>query len=147
MRLDGSVLFEVDREKLWNFLIDPQLVSQCAPGVKSVEVLVPDKQFKVVAGVGFGSVNVVFDTVVEILEQDPPNHTRMRAKGKAPGSAVDITGDMYLSDAGNGATELKWNADVTIAGTIASLASRLMGAVTKKLSSAFFECVKGKLET
>src|SRR6185295_16574894 len=45
-----------------------------------------------------------------------------------------------------GATELRWSADVTVVGTIASLAARLMGGVTQKLTSAFFEEVKKRIE-
>jgi carbon monoxide dehydrogenase subunit G len=39
-----------------------------------------------------------------------------------------------------------WEADVQISGTITSLASRLMGGVTKRLTGAFFDCVKSKIE-
>ena len=53
---------------------------------------------------------------------------------------------MNLSEAADGGTQLDWMADVTVQGTIASLASRLMGSVTQRLTGEFFECVKGKIE-
>ena len=146
MQFEGSVQIKAPREKVWTFLTDPHAVSQCAPGMKSVDVIVPEKQFKVVGGVSFGSVQITFDTDVELVELDPPTHSKVKAHGTAPGSAVDITGDMFLSENPDGSTQLKWKADVSIAGTIASLASRLMAPVTKKLSEAFFDCLKGKLE-
>jgi carbon monoxide dehydrogenase subunit G len=146
VRFDGSVQIDAPQDKVWNYLTDPYAVSQCAPGLKSVDILVPEKEFKVIGGVSFGSVQVTFDTLVELVELNPPSHSKMKAHGTAPGSAVDITGDMFLSSLPDNRTELKWNADVVLVGTIASLASRLMGAVTKKLSAAFFECLKKKLE-
>jgi carbon monoxide dehydrogenase subunit G len=146
VQFDGSVKINAPREKVWTFLSDPYGVSQCAPGVKSVEVIVPEKQFKVVAGVSFGSLKVTFDTTVDLLEQDPPTHSKVRAHGTAPGSAVDVNGDLFLSDNPDGTTELKWSANVVVVGTIASLASRLMGGMTRKLSGAFFDCIKAKLE-
>ena len=45
MKFDGSVQINAPREKVWLFLCDPYAVSQCAPGVKSVEIIIPDKQF------------------------------------------------------------------------------------------------------
>ncbi len=36
--------------------------------------------------------------------------------------------------------------DVTIYGTIANLATRMMGGLTKKLSGEFFNCVKAQIE-
>jgi len=53
---------------------------------------------------------------------------------------------MRLSEGGDGATELHWTADIQIVGTIASLASRMMVGVTKKLTGMFFTCVKSKIE-
>jgi uncharacterized protein len=146
MQFEGEVLINASRDKVWNFLTDPNFVSQCAPGLKSVDVVVPDKKFKAVAGVGLGSVNVTFETDVEWVELSPPDHAKMKAHGKAPGSGVDVVSDMYLSDGQDGITKLKWKADVVVVGTIASVASRLMGGVTKKLTGAFFDCVKAKIE-
>jgi carbon monoxide dehydrogenase subunit G len=146
MRFEGEIRLDVPRQKAWDYLRDPYAISQCAPGLKSVDIIVPDKQFKVLAGVSFGSVQVTFDTDVELLEMDEPSHSKVKAHGKAPGSALDILGDMYLVEIDPGATTLQWNADVSVVGTIASLASRLMGPVTKKLSDAFFDCLKKKIE-
>lgn len=146
MRFEGEVRLDVPRQKAWDFLRDPYAISQCAPGLKSIEIIVPDRQFRVVAGVSFGAVQVTFDTDVQLLELDEPSHSKVKAHGKAPGSALDILGDMYLVELDPSATQLKWNADVSVVGTIASLASRLMGAVTKKLSDAFFECLRKKIE-
>lgn len=147
MEFDGTVHFNAPREKVWEFLKDPYAVGNCAPGMKSVDVISPDKQFRVVAGISFGTVGVNFDTIVDLVELEPPSHSKVRAHGKAPGSAVDIAGDMFLSEAAAGGTDLKWRADVVVVGTIASLASRLMGGVTRKMSDAFFDCLKKQIET
>jgi carbon monoxide dehydrogenase subunit G len=146
MNFKGTVTINAPREKVWHFLTNPELVSQCAPGVESVEVITPNEKFRAVASIGFGAVKATFTTDAEWTELDPPNRARMKIKGKAPGSAVEGASEMHLSDAPGGATELQWSADITIIGAIASLAARLMGVVTQKLTSAFFECVRKKIE-
>ena len=146
MKFDGTVQINAPREKVWAGLTDPNLVSQCAPGLQSMEIIVPDKEFKVVASVGFGAVKVTFDANVEWVELDPPNYARVKAHGKAPGSGVDVTSDMRLSDGPPGTTELQWTADVVLVGSIAGLASRLMGPMTKQMSGQFFNCIKAKIE-
>jgi hypothetical protein len=146
VQFDGTVNIEASREKVWEFLTDPNLVSQCAPGLKSVEVIEPDKKFRAVAGVGFGSVKVTFETDVEWVEVDAPNYARMKAHGKAPGSGVDISSTMKLSAGPDGSTKMQWSADIVVVGTIASMASRLMGSVTRRLTADFFNCVKDKIE-
>ena len=146
MQFEGIITINAPREEVWEFLTDPEGVSQCAPGLQSMEVVVPDEKFKAVASIGFGAVKATFDNDVEFVELDPPNRAKVKVHGTAPGSAVDVTSEMSLYDGSDGATELKWTADITIVGTIASLASRLMGGMTKKLTSVFFDCVKKKIE-
>ena len=53
---------------------------------------------------------------------------------------------MVLSDGSDGATVLNWSSDVTVVGAIASLAARLMGTVTQKVTDSFFQCVRKKIE-
>jgi uncharacterized protein len=146
VNFEGAVTINAPLEKVWNNLTDPNFVSQCAPGLVSMEILEPEKLFKVVAGIGLGSVKVTFDTTVAFMELRKPEFARIKAHGVAPGSGVDVDSNMRLSSISDTTTSLTWTADVVIVGTIASLASRFMPGVTKKLSSAFFDCVKEKIE-
>jgi len=146
MKLDGEVTINADRQKVWDFLTDPEAVSQCAPGLESMKIVEPDKQFEAVAGLGFGTIKVRFVTNVYWVELDAPNFAKMTAHGTAPGSAADITGGMQLEDTADGGTKMTWSADVIVSGTITALASRMMGSVSKKIANTFFDCVKGYLE-
>ena len=146
MHFDGTVSINASRVKVWDFLTDPQKVSACAPGLEKLEILEPGKKFRATTSIGFGSVRVRFVNDVEWLEMDAPNLARMKAHGTAPGSGVDAESSMRLTDGQHGATDLAWSADITVVGTVASLAARLMGSVTKKLTAAFFESVRKEIE-
>lgn len=146
MHVQGSVTVQAPRQQVFDFLTNPEAVSQCAPGVESMEILVPGQKFRAGASVGFGSMKVRFSVDVEWLELAAPESARMKAHGTAPGSTVDAMSEMKLSETGAGATQLDWSADVTVQGTIASLASRLMGSMTQKMSAEFFNCVKSRIE-
>lgn len=146
MHFEGHVTIKAPRQKVWEFLTDPNGVSQCVPGLESLDIVEPNQKFKAVASIGLGTVKARFSTDVEWTELDPPNRARMKAHGKAPGSAMDTVSEMILSDGADGTTEMAWSAEVTIRGSIASLAARMLGGVTKKLTSAFFECVRKKIE-
>ncbi len=146
MHFEGKLAIEAPRNRVWAFLTDPDAVSRCAPGLESLEVLEPGKKFRVVTAIGFGAIKARFTSDVEWTDLDPPNRAGMKAHGNAPGSAVDATSSMVLSDGSGGATDLAWEAEVTVVGTIASLAARLMGGVTQKLTGAFFDSVKREVE-
>lgn len=146
MHFEGRVNIRAPREKVWAFLTDPKAVSQCAPGVESLEEVVPGKKFRATASVGLGGIKARFTGDGEFVELDEPNRARLVGRGNASGSAVDVSSEMLLSDGPDGTTDLKWAADVIILGTLASLASRMMGGVTQKLSAEFFNCVKARIE-
>jgi carbon monoxide dehydrogenase subunit G len=146
MYLEGTVEILAPREKVWKFLTDADFVAKCAPGVNEMEVVVPNEKYFAVAKIGFGSIVAVFKTDVTFQEMKEPDFARVKAHGEALDSAVDATSEMFLSDGVNGTTELKWTADIAVVGKIASIASRMMSSVTKKLTNRFFECVKNQIE-
>jgi uncharacterized protein len=146
MKLDGTVTIAASREKVFNSLIDPNLVSQCAPGLKSLEILEPGKRFKIVVGLGFGAVAMTFDVELEFTQLNPPDSAGLKAHGKAPGNAVDVVSEIHLTEIDPKKTELAWAADVNLVGSVAGLANRMMGGLTKKLSANFFDCFRQKIE-
>jgi len=134
------------RSRVWEFLTDPVAVSRCAPGVESLEVVEAGRRFRATASLGLGSIKTRFTADIEWLELQPPGRARARAHGTAPGSTADVEAVMQLAETADGGTEMRWTAEVTIQGTIASLASRMLGGVAHKLSGQFFDCVRQNVE-
>ncbi len=146
MQFEGKVNIRQSRSEVWAFLTDAEAVSQCMPGLESIEIVTPNKKFRALGALGLGTVKVKMDTDVEWVELDAPNRATMRMNGTAPGSAIDVASEIRLADGADGSTDMEWSAEVKVLGTIASLAARLMKPVTQKLTGQFFTCVKKKLE-
>ena len=83
---------------------------------------------------------------MEMAEQAAPDRAVIKAHGQAPGSAVDATAAMTLTDGDAGGTRMDWNADVTISGSLASLGARLIEGTANKMIGQTFDCMKAKLE-
>ena len=145
MRFEGSVPIKASREKVWAFVTDPDQVGPCGPGVESIEV-VDDTHFKAAAKIGIGFINARFNVNMEFAELQPPDRALIKAHGQAPGSAVDATAEMRLSDGPDGSTVMDWNADVNIAGTLASVGARLIEGTANKMIGQAFDCIRSKLE-
>jgi carbon monoxide dehydrogenase subunit G len=144
MHFEGTVQINAPRDAVWAFVIDPNQVGQCGPGVESIEV-VDDTHFKATAKVGIGFISARFNVNMEFAEVDAPNAATIKAHGQAPGSAVDADARMQLSDA-DGGTRMDWSAEVNIAGTIASVGARLIEGTANKMISQTFDCIRSKLE-
>jgi carbon monoxide dehydrogenase subunit G len=145
MQFSGTVEIRAPRDKVWAFVIDPQQVGSCGPGVESIEV-VDATHFRARAKVGVGFISAKFVVDLEMAETDPPNKAVIKAHGQAPGSAVDATATMALSDGPEGTTTMDWSADVTISGTLASVGARLIDGTANKMIGQTFQCMRTKLE-
>jgi uncharacterized protein len=145
MQFADTVVIAAPRERVWAFLMDPNEVGSCGPGVESIEV-VDETHFRARAKVGVGFITAKFVVDLEMAEQDAPNRAVIKAHGQAPGSAVDAVATMALSDTSDGATSMDWTADVAIAGTLASVGARLIEGTANKLIGQSFECIRAKVE-
>jgi carbon monoxide dehydrogenase subunit G len=146
MHFEGSVQIAAPRDRVWAFVIDPDQVGSCGPGVESVEVA-DATHFKATAKVGIGFISARFVVNLELAEQEPPNRAVIKAHGQAPGSAVDATAEMRLADGPTaGTTVMDWQADVALAGSLATLGARLIEGTANKMIGQTFECMRSKLE-
>ncbi len=145
MKFAGTVQIAAPRDRVWSFVTDPNQVGQCGPGVESIEVL-DATHFKATAKVGVGFISARFVVNMEIADQAEPERAVIKAHGQAPGSAVDATAEMALSGPAEGPTTMDWNADVSIAGTLASVGARLIEGTANKMIGQTFDCMRTRLE-
>jgi uncharacterized protein len=145
MHFDGSVEIAAPRDRVWAFVTDPDQVGQCGPGVESIEVI-DATHFKATAKVGIGFISARFVVNMEFVDMTAPEAATIKAHGQAPGSAVDATAEMRLSDGEGGGTRMDWTADVNIAGTLASVGARLIEGTANKMIGETFDCIKTRLE-
>ena len=146
MKFEGTVQIAAARDKAWAFLMDPNQVGSCGPGVESIDVI-DETHFKAKAKVGVGFIKAHFSINMEMTDLDAPNHATVKAHGQAPGSAVDGIAQMDLSDGeAVGTTTMDWSADVKISGTLASVGARMIEGTAHKMIDQTFECIKAKLE-
>lgn len=138
LEFDGAPEVDAPRETVWARVMDPEFVASCAPGIESVEPI-DETHFTVVSAFGVGNIKVRFRLNVELSEVVPPERATMRARGKAPGSAVDVTSRLRLDDLAPDKTRLSWSAESHIYGKVASVGARLMKGTAKKLTEGFWE--------
>ena len=146
MRFEGTVEIAAPRDRVWAFVTDPNQVGRCGPGVESIDV-VDATHFNATARVGVGFIGARVSLELELAELEPPTRAVIRAHGQAPGSAVDATAEMRLSDGSlPGTTVMDWAADVTIDGSLASVGARLIEGTAHKMIGEAFDCIRSSLE-
>lgn len=146
MHFEGTFTVKAPREKVFDFLLDPQKISGCLPDLQKLDVKSPDEYTAVVrAGISF--IKGDFTMNFKVVDKIPPSHAKLVARGNGIGSTVDLETLMDLADSPPKNTTIKWNAEARIGGRIASVGQRLIGAQAEKIIKQLFESIQGKLES
>src|SRR5713226_5852077 len=96
MEFSGTQIIAAPIEQVWAFLVDVNKVAACAPGFQSLEVL-GEEQWKAVVGVGVGAIKAKFTLEVTRPAMQEPEQMVVKGRGKAPGNAVEMAGEIHLS--------------------------------------------------
>ena len=147
MRIGGKVNVKASRENVWNVLTDTESVSQCTPGLESLEIIVPGRKFKAVGALVVGAIKVGFKADVEWLELEPPHRAVMKMSGRGRKTSFKVGSEALLSDGVDGSTDLQWAARVKVKGTANKLTARLLKPVINKVMGKFFKCLKKRMES
>ena len=144
LNFEGTFEVKAPRDKVWDFVIDPNKIGKCLPDLKSLQVEA-DNRFTAVARVGIGFMKGDFKFQLAIVEQNPPSHARLKGTGSGVGSSVNMDTSIDLVDIDAG-TKLMYKADVQIGGTLASVGQRVIGGTIEKTIGEVFTCVKRQAE-
>src|SRR5262245_62493070 len=96
MHFEGTVQIDADRDKVWAFLVDPNQVGSCGPGVESIEVI-DDTHYKATAKVGVGFISARFVVNMEMVDPERPHKANIKASGQGTGSAADAPATTKIS--------------------------------------------------
>ncbi|HEU4648006.1 MAG TPA: carbon monoxide dehydrogenase subunit G [Gemmatimonadales bacterium] len=137
VQFSGAPEIATSREHVWRRLMDPHFVAASAPGVESVETIDPT-HCKVISGFGVGPVKLKFTVHVELSDIVDLQRATMRARGKAPGSNVDIVASVAIEEVQPRLVRLNWTAQSDVSGTVASVGARLLEGTSRKLTEQFW---------
>lgn len=137
LTFSGAPEVRVAQAKVWSLLLDPTFVARSAPGVEAVETI-DATHVKVVSAFGVGPLKLHFALDVEFFDIRPSSHARMRARGDAPGSTVDVISTIDLEALSPTRTRMTWTAESDIGGAIASIGGPLVEGAARKLTEQFW---------
>jgi carbon monoxide dehydrogenase subunit G len=130
VRVEGTKSFDAPRGVVWEVLNDPERMAKLMPGVESFDVQ-DDRHWRanVKVPLGMGGLRLSFS--FEKTEEREPEFARLQAKGNGVGAIISMDTRFDLAEAGGG-TEMKWAADVRIAGPVGSMGQRVIQPIVNQ---------------
>ena len=144
MKIEGKYSFNVSRRKLWDTLLDPDVLASCIPGCQEFRPTSEDR-YAVSLKVGVGAVSGTYRATVAVIDKMEPETYTMLVEGKGSGTTITGRGTMTLRETEQG-SEVSLVADARVTGIIARVGQRLMGSASKSLVGQFFDCIRARAE-
>ncbi len=144
MKLAGTHIFAVPRERLWEALLDPEILARTLPGCDALE-RIEENKYRGALTVAIGPVRGQFQGTLELSDLDPPDGYDMVVKGQGPAGFMKGKGRISLAEA-EGGTELTYDLDAQVGGRIAGVGQRLLDSSAKVVAQQGLEGLAAQVE-
>ena len=137
MKLSGSYQINLEKQKVWEALNDPEILKQAIPGCDEFTKN-SDTEFTAKATNKIGPFNASFIGDIELNNLNPPNSYKISGSGNSPVGFASGEANVKLEEHQNG-TKLTYEVEANVGGKIAQVGSRLIDMTAKKMADIFFK--------
>ena len=136
MKLSGSYQINLEKQKVWESLNDPEILKKAIPGCEEFKKN-SDTEFTATATNKIGPFNATFIGDVVLKDLNPPNSYKISGSGNSPVGFASGEASVNLEDHESG-TKLTYIVEANVGGKIAQVGSRLIDMTAKKMADIFF---------
>ncbi|WP_145597330.1 SRPBCC family protein [Candidatus Pelagibacter sp. FZCC0015] len=136
MKLTGSYKINLEKQKVWDALNDPEILKQAIPGCEEFNKK-SDTEFSAKATNKIGPFNATFSGDIELKDLNPPNSYKISGSGNSLVGFASGEAKVKLEDTDKG-TNLIYSVEAQVGGKIAQVGSRLIDMTAKKMADIFF---------
>jgi carbon monoxide dehydrogenase subunit G len=148
-RIEETFRVDAPIERVWQYIIDPYRVVRCLPGAE----LTGEESDRTYLGrvkVKVGPIMASYTGRAQLADVDEARHSvRLTGEGRESGGAgsARLTMTSRLTALAGGATEIRVEADIDVAGKIIQFGRGMIEGVSKQLFRQFAECTRAELAT
>jgi len=136
MKLSGSYQINLEKQKVWEALNDPEILRKSIPGCEEF-IKKTDNEFTATAKNKIGPFNASFTGDIKLNEINAPNSYVIQGNGNSPVGFASGEAKVKLEDF-EGGTKLIYEVEANVGGKIAQVGSRLIDMTAKKMADIFF---------
>ena len=140
MNLEGRHSIDAPRARVYESLIDPQVLQQCIPGCESLE-RTSEGVYAMKIRAGVGPIKGLFNGTVRMEDLREPEHYRLVVDGKGTTGFLKGSGDLDLVEEGD-TTVIKYTGEMQVGGMIASVGQRMVLSAARMMASQFFKALE-----
>jgi carbon monoxide dehydrogenase subunit G len=132
VKLEGEYVFNGPREEVWQLVRDPDVLATALPGTQSMKQ-VSENEYEGDINLRMGPVAGVFSGRLVVSNEEPPEKCTLAVEGQGKPGFIKGTGNVNLTDQGDGTTLMKYDGELQIGGRLASVGQRMLDTASKSM--------------
>ena len=147
MKITGEAVLQAPLPKVWDALLDPEVLVRTIPGCERLETT-GENAYAMTVTVGIAAIKGTYTGSCRITDLDRHRSLRLSAEGAgAPGTIAADVDVRFSEDETTGSTVLQYDADTTVGGMIGGVGQRMLSSVSRRLATEFFTAVERDVTT
>jgi carbon monoxide dehydrogenase subunit G len=125
-------------ERVWQMLLDPQLMGTCVPGIEAIDVI-SDVEYLVNVQVKIAFVSARFKVRTKIAEARQPSYLRSDGVGEDSSltSSLKLSSELFLDRRDDGTTGLRMLLDVDLFGRLGTFGLNIIKTKADRMWEEF----------
>jgi len=137
VKISGSYTLPLPPERTYQMMQDPEVLARAIPGCEGLEKT-GEGEYRMKMQMALASLSGAFEGRVRITDQTPSLSFRLVVEGAGRIGFVKGEGLLKLR-AADGGTEVSYEGEAQVGGTIAAVGQRLIDGTAKMMIKKFFE--------
>lgn len=140
MEIEKTVVVPAPANRVWELLLDPQVMGGCVPGMQSIQVI-SDVEYIAEIKVKVSFISAKFKLKTTIVEQRAPHYLRTEGTGEdtSVASSLKQTSEIFLAEQPDGQTELRILVKVDVLGRLGTFGLSAMKTKADRMWDEFTE--------
>lgn len=144
MKIAGEATLVAPVDKVWDALLDPQVLVATIPGCERLEE-VGEHSYAMTVTAGVAAVRGTYDGTCRLHDLVERESLVLEVEGSGAPGTIGAKVDVTFDENPDGTTTLHYDADATIGGRIGGVGQRMLSSVSRRLATEFFTNVEGTL--
>ncbi len=142
MLIKGSTELNVNRKKLWKYLLDPKALKKAIPGLKSLRL--ENDIYYAEIDLGFSFLKGSYSGEFNIVEEAKPKLMLIELRGSSKNNSISTTASLKLTKTKTG-TIVSYQTEPKISGRISFLGARLFNNIARNIAGQFFASIEKQI--
>ncbi|GLC96958.1 hypothetical protein Tamer19_63670 [Cupriavidus sp. TA19] len=138
MEIEKTLVTAAPPARVWELLLDPNVMGACVPGMESIEVL-SDVEYIAHMAVKIAFINARFRLHTKIVETRAPHYLRTEGTGEdaSVASSLRQSSEIFLTEQDDGSTQLRITVQVDVLGRLGTFGLSVMKTKADRMWDEF----------